>query len=43
MFKYNNMDDSILSVLLAADNILGGQNDLWAINTEEEYHEQAKA
>jgi len=43
MFKYNNMDHSILSGLLAADNILGGQNDLWAINTEEEYHEQAKA
>ena len=42
MFKYNNMDHSILSGLLAADNILGGDNDLWAINTEEEYHEQAQ-
>ena len=42
MFKYNNMDHSILSGLMAADNILGADNDLWAINTEDEYHEQAK-
>jgi len=40
MFKYNNMDHSILSGLLAADNIQGANNDLWAINTEEEYHEE---
>lgn len=40
MFKYNNMDHSILSGLLAADNICGETNDLWSINTEEEYHEQ---
>ena len=43
MFKYNNMDHSILSGLMAADNIMGAKNDLWAINTEDEYHEQAKA
>lgn len=42
MFKYNNMDHSILSGLMAADNIAGASNDLWAINTEDEYHEQAK-
>jgi len=41
MFKYNNMDHSILSGLLAADNIFGAGNDLWAINTEEEYHEES--
>lgn len=40
MFKYNNMDHSILSGLLAADNILGAHHNLWEINTEEEYHEQ---
>lgn len=39
MFKYNNMDHSVLSGLLAADNILGADNDLWAVNTEQEYHE----
>ena len=40
MFKYNNMDHSIMSGLLAADNILGADNDLWDINTDEEYHEE---
>ncbi len=43
MFKYNNMDHSILSALLAVDNIFGADNDLWSVNTEEEYHEQAGA
>lgn len=40
MFKYNNMDHSILSGLLAVDNILGANNDLWAINTQDQYHEE---
>ncbi|MHC4739095.1 MAG: NAD(P)/FAD-dependent oxidoreductase [Planctomycetota bacterium] len=42
MFKYNNMDHSILSGLLAAENILGAKHNLWEINTENEYHEQDK-
>ena len=42
MFKYNNMDHSIMSGLLAADNILGADNDLWDINTEDEYHEETR-
>ena len=41
MFKYNNMDHSILSGLLAADNITGAANDLWSVNTEEQYHEES--
>lgn len=43
MFKYNNMDHSILSGLLATENILGAKHNLWEINTENEYHEQGKA
>jgi len=43
MFKYNNMDHSISSALLAVENIFGANNNLWAVNTEEEYHEQANA
>lgn len=43
MFKYNNMDHSILSALLAVENIFGAKNDLWSVNVEEEYHEEAKA
>jgi protoporphyrinogen oxidase len=43
MFKYNNMDHSILSAMLAVDNIYGAHNDLWSVNTEEEYHEEKQA
>ncbi|MFC1763264.1 NAD(P)/FAD-dependent oxidoreductase [Planctomycetota bacterium] len=40
MFKYNNMDHSILSGLLAADNLCEPKHDLWEINTDAQYHEQ---
>lgn len=43
MFKYNNMDHSILSALLAVDNIFGAKNNLWNVNTEQDYHEQIKS
>lgn len=39
MFKYNNMDHSMLTGLLAAKNIMGEKHNLWEVNTEEEYHE----
>ena len=42
MFKYNNMDHSILAGLLAVDNIFGDTNDLWAVNTDDEYHEEKR-
>jgi len=42
MFKYNNMDHSILTGLYAAENILGSSHNIWEINAEEEYHETAK-
>lgn len=39
--KYNNMDHSILSGIVAADVILGNSNKsfLWEVNTEKKYHE----
>jgi len=41
-FKYNNQDHSILMGLLAAENIAGGAgHDLWSVNSEDEYHEEA--
>jgi protoporphyrinogen oxidase len=40
MHKYNNQDHSMITALYAARNILGGNHDLWAVNTEPEYHEQ---
>ncbi|MBD2256131.1 NAD(P)/FAD-dependent oxidoreductase [Pseudanabaena sp. FACHB-2040] len=39
MHRYNNQDHSMLTGLLAAKNILGGQHDLWNVNTERSYHE----
>ena len=40
MHKYNNQDHSMLTALLSAENILGANHDLWAINVEQEYHEE---
>jgi protoporphyrinogen oxidase len=42
MFKYNNMDHSILTGLYAARNILADKPlyDVWNVNTDEEYHEE---
>jgi protoporphyrinogen oxidase len=43
MHRYNNQDHSMLTAMMAVDNILAGRTDksaLWEINTEEEYHER---
>lgn len=40
MHKYNNQDHSMMTAMCAARNILGANYDLWAINTEPEYHEE---
>jgi protoporphyrinogen oxidase len=42
MHKYNNQDHSMLTAMMAVDNILAGRTDksnLWEVNTEMEYHE----
>ncbi|MEI6168143.1 MAG: NAD(P)/FAD-dependent oxidoreductase [bacterium] len=40
MFRYNNMDHSILSGWLAARNLMGQDCSPWDANTESEYHEE---
>jgi protoporphyrinogen oxidase len=43
MHRYNNQDHSMLAAMTAVDNIAHGctdKSELWAINTEEEYHEE---
>jgi protoporphyrinogen oxidase len=43
MHRYNNQDHSMLTAMVAVDNILAGETgkaNLWDINTEEEYHEE---
>ena len=42
MHKYNNQDHSMLTAMIAIDNIVEGREDksnLWAVNTEMEFHE----
>jgi protoporphyrinogen oxidase len=42
MHRYNNMDHSMYTGMLAAQNIFGSNYDLWAVNEEEEYLEEDK-
>jgi protoporphyrinogen oxidase len=43
LFKYNNMDHSIMTGLYAAHNIQAGNRhfDTWSINVDAEYHEES--
>jgi protoporphyrinogen oxidase len=46
MHKYNNQDHSMLTAMTAVENILAGnlgKENLWEINTEQEYQEQKAA
>ena len=43
MHKYNNSDHSMLTAMVAVDNIVAGvaeKSNVWEINTEQEYHEE---
>ncbi|MBI5446361.1 MAG: NAD(P)/FAD-dependent oxidoreductase [Deltaproteobacteria bacterium] len=42
MHRYNNMDHSMLTGILGAENAVGAQHDLWAVNDEEEYLEEGQ-
>jgi hypothetical protein len=41
--RYNNMDHSMLTGMMAAQNILNPSHDLWSVNEEEDYLEEDKA
>ena len=34
MFKYNNSDHSVLTALLAVENLYGAEHDVWSVNTD---------
>jgi hypothetical protein len=43
MHRYNNMEHSMLTAMTAVDNIINGvaaRENIWQVNTEEEYHEE---
>jgi protoporphyrinogen oxidase len=42
MHRYNNQDHSMLTAMLTVENILDGTlHDVWTVNVEEDYHEEA--
>jgi protoporphyrinogen oxidase len=42
MHKYNNQDHSMLTAMMAIANMRGAAHDVWAVNTDFEYHEEQK-
>ncbi len=44
MHRYNNQDHSMFTAMLTAQNIAtGSKHDVWAVNVEEEYHEESSS
>jgi protoporphyrinogen oxidase len=44
LHRYNNSDHSMLTALRAVENASSGTvHDLWAVNADQEYHEEARA
>jgi protoporphyrinogen oxidase len=41
MHRYNNQDHSMYTAMLTVENILGASHDIWSVNVEAEYHEEA--
>jgi len=41
MHKYNNQDHSMMTAMLAVRNMGGGSFNLWNVNSDAEYHEEA--
>jgi protoporphyrinogen oxidase len=42
MHKYNNQDHSMLTAMMAVENMLGASHDIWEVNTDFEYHEEQR-
>ena len=42
MHKYNNQDHSMLTAMMAVQNMCGASHAIWDINTDFEYHEEQK-
>ena len=43
MHKYNNQDHSMLTAMMAVWNMSGASHDVWAVNTDFDYHEEQTA
>jgi protoporphyrinogen oxidase len=42
MHKYNNQDHSMLTAMMAVWNMQGARHDIWAVNTDFDYHEEQR-
>jgi protoporphyrinogen oxidase len=42
MHKYNNMDHSMLTALMAVENIFGANHDIWSVNSDSSYQEEVE-
>ena len=42
MHKYNNQDHSMFTAMMSIANMRGASHDVWAVNTDFEYHEEQK-
>jgi protoporphyrinogen oxidase len=42
MHKYNNQDHSMLTAMMTVWNMQGARHDVWAVNTDFEYHEEIR-
>jgi protoporphyrinogen oxidase len=42
MHKYNNQDHSMLTAMMTVENMQGAAHDIWAVNTDFEYHEELR-
>ena len=40
--RYNNQDHSMYTACLAVENMLGSRHDIWDVNVERVYHEEAR-
>lgn len=43
MHRYNNQDHSMYTAMLTVENLYGASFDIWAVNVEEEYHEEVQS
>jgi protoporphyrinogen oxidase len=43
MHRYNNQDHSMYTAMLTVENIIkGATHDIWAVNVEDDYHEEVR-
>ncbi|MCC6133483.1 MAG: NAD(P)/FAD-dependent oxidoreductase [Acidobacteria bacterium] len=42
MHKYNNQDHAMVTGMYAVRNLYGARHDVWAVNVDEDYHEEVR-